>query len=55
MKLIDSVITGLREMGIPAQRAKPWNIPGPAEENTALAAVSRVKCAGSHIPVFGDG
>lgn len=43
MKLIDSVITGLREMGIPAQRAKPWNIPGPAEENTALAAVSRVK------------
>lgn len=43
MKLIDSVVTGLREMGIPAQAAKPWSIPGPVEENTAQAAVKRVK------------
>lgn len=43
MKLIDSVISLLREAGIPARAAKPWNSPGPVVENTLHAAVSRVR------------
>ena len=43
MRLIDSVISLLREAGLPARAAKPWNSPGPVEENTLHVAVSRIR------------
>lgn len=43
MKLRDSVIDALSGAGFQAQPAKPWVTPRPVEENTILAAVSRVE------------